>query len=67
MPYPATSTTRPKTHTSPAVIDVLTLRGEQIAAVTAFLTAQVLEPPYSTAGVAGEQMFARFKLPANVS
>jgi len=46
---------------------VLTLRGEQIAAVTAFLTAQVLEPPYSTAGVAGEQMFARFKLPANVS
>ena len=63
LPYPATSTTRPKTHTSPAVIDVLTLRGEQIAAVTAFLTAQVLEPPYSAAWVAGEQMFALSNCP----
>jgi RNA polymerase sigma-70 factor (ECF subfamily) len=50
----------------PAVIDVLTLRDERIAAVTAFLTAQALRPP-DPAWVAGEEMFARFELPANLS
>ena len=41
--------------------------GEQIAAVTAFLTAHVLEPPYSEAWAAGKEMFACFELPANGS
>jgi RNA polymerase sigma-70 factor (ECF subfamily) len=48
----------------PAVIDVLTLAGEKIAAVTGFLTAQTLEPPHSGAWVSGEEVFARFRLPA---
>jgi len=49
-----------------AVIDVLTLRGDKIAAVTGFLTASVLEPP-SGAWLAGAELFAHFGLPAELS
>jgi RNA polymerase sigma-70 factor (ECF subfamily) len=47
----------------PAVIDVLTLDGDKIAAVTAFLAAETLQPPHSGAWIAGEELFARFGLP----
>jgi RNA polymerase sigma-70 factor (ECF subfamily) len=48
----------------PAVIDVLTLDGEKIAAVTGFLTG-VLEPPRAAAPATGAEVFARFGLPAS--
>jgi RNA polymerase sigma-70 factor, ECF subfamily len=47
----------------PAVIDVLTLDGDRIAAVTAFLAARTLQPPQSGAWIAGEELFAHFGLP----
>jgi ketosteroid isomerase-like protein len=50
----------------PAVIDVLTLAGEKIAAVTAFLAAETL-PPHSGAWITGTELFARFGLPATPS
>ena len=50
----------------PAVLDVLTLEGEKIAAVTAFLAAETLPPPHSSAWVTGAQLFARFGLPARL-
>jgi RNA polymerase sigma-70 factor (ECF subfamily) len=50
---------------TPAVIDVLTLEGEKISAVTAFLAAETL-PPLSTAWVTGAELSARFWLPASL-
>jgi RNA polymerase sigma-70 factor (ECF subfamily) len=47
----------------PAVIDVLTLDGEKIAAVTAFHTADAVDEP-SSALVAGAELFRRFGLPS---
>jgi RNA polymerase sigma-70 factor (ECF subfamily) len=48
----------------PAVIDVLTLDGGKIAAVTAFLAAE-LQPPQAGAPLTGAELFARFGLPAS--
>jgi RNA polymerase sigma-70 factor, ECF subfamily len=48
----------------PAVIDVLTLDGDKIAAVTAFLAAETLPPPHSAAWPSGAELFSRFGLPA---
>jgi RNA polymerase sigma-70 factor (ECF subfamily) len=48
----------------PAVIDVLTLDGEKIAAVTAFLAAETAGPSHSGACPAGAELFSRFGLPA---
>jgi RNA polymerase sigma-70 factor (ECF subfamily) len=48
----------------PAVIDVLTLDGDKIAAVTAFLAAETLDPPHAGAPVTGAELFAQFGLPA---
>jgi RNA polymerase sigma-70 factor, ECF subfamily len=50
----------------PAVIDVLTLDGDQIAAVTGFLTARALQPPRSQAWIAGDELFARHGLPTRL-
>jgi RNA polymerase sigma-70 factor (ECF subfamily) len=51
----------------PAVIDVLTLDGEKIAAVTAFIAAEILRSPHAGAPVTGAELFAQFGLPARVS
>lgn len=48
----------------PAVINVLTLDGEKITAVTGFLTARTLQAPYSAAWVSGAELFRHFGLPA---
>ena len=48
----------------PWVIDVLTLEGEKISAVTAFLTAEAIAPPQNTPHIPGPDLFARFNLPA---
>jgi RNA polymerase sigma-70 factor, ECF subfamily len=50
----------------PAVIDVLTLDGAKIAAVTAFLAAETLQPPHSSAWITGAELFGRFGLPARL-
>jgi RNA polymerase sigma-70 factor (ECF subfamily) len=47
----------------PAVIDVLTLDGEKIAAVTAFLAAETLPPSRSSGWITGTELFDRFGLP----
>jgi RNA polymerase sigma-70 factor (ECF subfamily) len=47
----------------PAVIDVLTMRGDKIAAVTAFLTPDVLGLPADETKLSGTELFARFGLP----
>lgn len=47
-----------------AVLDVLTMRGQKIAGVTGFLTAQTLAAPHSGGWVAGAELFSRFGLPA---
>ena len=49
-----------------AVIDVLTLRGGKIAAVTGFQVDGLLEPPRPGAGLTGGELFARFGLPAEL-
>ena len=49
----------------PGVIDVLTLDGEKIAAVTAFLAAELLGPTHVGAAVTGVELFGRFGLPAS--
>jgi RNA polymerase sigma-70 factor, ECF subfamily len=49
----------------PAVIDVLTLAGDKIAAVTGFLTPYV-ENRAQAAVATGEEIFARFGLPAEL-
>ena len=45
-------------------IDVLTLRGEKVSAVTAFLTAEALKQPDTGGWVTGTELFSRFGLPA---
>jgi len=47
----------------PAVIDVLTMRGDKIAAVTAFLTPDVFARPPDAAALSGTELFSRFGLP----
>jgi len=49
----------------PGAIDVLTLDGEKIAAVTGFLTAELLGPEHAGGWVRGAELFARFGLPAD--
>jgi RNA polymerase sigma-70 factor, ECF subfamily len=49
----------------PGAIDVLTLDGDKIAAVTGFLTADILGPGDAQDWVSGEEMFGRFGLPAH--
>ncbi len=48
----------------PAVIDVLTMRGDKIASVTAFLTPDVFGGPHSETEPSGTELFARFGLPS---
>jgi RNA polymerase sigma-70 factor (ECF subfamily) len=50
----------------PAVIDVITLDGDKITAVTGFLAATTLQPPHSTAWVTGPALFHHFGLPAEL-
>jgi RNA polymerase sigma-70 factor (ECF subfamily) len=47
----------------PAVIDVLTMRGDKIAAVTAFMTPDVFGRPPDEAELSGAELFAQFGLP----
>jgi RNA polymerase sigma-70 factor, ECF subfamily len=47
----------------PAAIDVLTVDGDKIAAVTGFLTADLLGPAHSGRWVSGAELFRRFGLP----
>jgi RNA polymerase sigma-70 factor, ECF subfamily len=54
-----------KTRFTPAVIDVLTVEGDKIGAVTAFLTADTL-PPHSGAWITGAELAARFGLPSSL-
>jgi RNA polymerase sigma-70 factor (ECF subfamily) len=49
----------------PWVIDVLTLEGDKIAAVTAFLAAEAYESRRSERAVSGAELFSRFGLPAS--
>jgi RNA polymerase sigma-70 factor, ECF subfamily len=49
---------------APAVIDVLTLNGDRIAAVTGFLTGAALEREDGGGWASGAEVFARFGLPA---
>ena len=51
----------------PAVIDVLTLAGEKISAVTAFLAADAAGVPQDGGQESGEEYFARFGLPAELT
>jgi RNA polymerase sigma-70 factor (ECF subfamily) len=48
-----------------AAINVLTLDGERISAVTAFLAAETLEPPDCDRWIGGAELFARFGLPGS--
>jgi RNA polymerase sigma-70 factor, ECF subfamily len=48
------------------IIDVLTLEGDKIAAVTAFLAAEAVSPERSEGQVAGAELFSRFGLPAEL-
>jgi RNA polymerase sigma-70 factor, ECF subfamily len=48
------------------VIDVLTMDGDRIAAVTGFLTGRALERPEAGPWVSGAEVFARFGLPADL-
>jgi RNA polymerase sigma-70 factor (ECF subfamily) len=50
----------------PIVIDVLTLAGEKISAVTAFLSADAAGLPQDGGRESGEEFFARFGLPAEL-
>jgi RNA polymerase sigma-70 factor (ECF subfamily) len=49
----------------PGSIDVLTVDGDKIAAVTGFLTADLLGPEDSGGWISGAELFARFGLPAD--
>jgi RNA polymerase sigma-70 factor (ECF subfamily) len=49
----------------PAGIDVLTLDGTKIAAVTGFLTADLLSPENAAGWVTGGELFRRFGVPAD--
>jgi RNA polymerase sigma-70 factor, ECF subfamily len=48
------------------VIDVLTMDGDRIAAVTGFLTGNALDRPDAGPWVSGAEAFARFGLPADL-
>ncbi len=48
----------------PGVIDVLTLAGDRIAAVTAFMTPDIFGRAPSQSELSGAELFARFGLPA---
>jgi RNA polymerase sigma-70 factor, ECF subfamily len=48
----------------PGSIDVLTIDGDKIAAMTGFLTADLLGPEDSGGWISGAELFARFGLPA---
>ena len=48
---------------TPGAIDVLTLDGDRIAAVTGFLTAGLIGADESTGWITGADLFARFGLP----
>jgi RNA polymerase sigma-70 factor, ECF subfamily len=47
----------------PAVIDVLTLRGDKISAVTGFMSTATFEHPPDSGWITGPDLFARFGLP----
>jgi RNA polymerase sigma-70 factor (ECF subfamily) len=49
----------------PASIDVITLDGDKIAAVTGFLTADLLSLENADGWISGAELFARFGLPAD--
>lgn len=49
----------------PGAIDVLTLEGDKIAAVTGFLTADILGPGNAAGWVGGAELFERFGLSAD--
>jgi RNA polymerase sigma-70 factor (ECF subfamily) len=49
----------------PALIDVLTLEGDKIAAVTAFLSSDSLDPEEAGGWISGAEMFTRFGLPTD--
>jgi RNA polymerase sigma-70 factor (ECF subfamily) len=51
----------------PAVIDVLTLAGEKISAVTAFLAPDVADAQQDGGQESREEFFARFGLPAELT
>ncbi len=51
---------------APAVIDVLTLEGDRIAAVTGFLTDDAMERSDAGGWASGAEVFARFGLPAEL-
>ena len=51
----------------PAVIDVLTLAGEKISAVTAFQAADLAGLPQGEGQVTGPEFFARFGLPGRLT
>jgi RNA polymerase sigma-70 factor, ECF subfamily len=48
----------------PAAIDVLTIDGDKISAVTGFLTADLLSPEDAGRWVSGADLFTRFGIPA---
>jgi RNA polymerase sigma-70 factor, ECF subfamily len=50
----------------PACIDVLTLRGEKISAVTAFLAAETLKQPDTGSSITGAELFSCFGQPAEL-
>jgi len=50
----------------PTALDVLTLDGDRIAAVTAFLVDEPQEVPSGGRQVTGAEVFARFGLPARL-
>jgi RNA polymerase sigma-70 factor, ECF subfamily len=52
---------------APAVIDVLTLEGDRIAAVTGFHVIDGQEPAPAGARATGAEIFARFGLPAELA
>jgi RNA polymerase sigma-70 factor (ECF subfamily) len=49
---------------SPGAMDVLTLKGDKISAVTGFLTASITGPEEAGGRARGARAFARFGLPA---
>jgi RNA polymerase sigma-70 factor (ECF subfamily) len=49
----------------PASIDVLTVAGDKIAAVTGFLTADLIGPEHPGSWVPGAELFGRFGVPAD--
>ena len=50
----------------PAVVDVLTMAGEQICGVTAFMTLDGFGWPQTDSQLTGTELFARFRLPPSL-